>query len=116
VFTTCRRVGLVVALLLGGLATTLTAAAWACGCGAYIPGQQGASVVDESALIAWDGSREDILMSLRVAGSSDSAAWVMPVPSAAQVSLGEAEAFTELGRLTAPRVEYRDTWWPTSVG
>lgn len=82
-------------------------------CGAYIPGQHGASVVDERALIAWDGSREDILMSLRVTGSSDTAAWVMPVPSAAQISLGEAEAFTELGRLTAPRIEYRDTWWPT---
>ena len=21
--------------------------------------------------------------------------------------------FTELGRLTAPRIEYRDSWWPT---
>lgn len=112
-FTVLRQVGLVVALLLGGLATSLTAAAWACGCGAYIPGQQGASVVDERALIAWDGSREDIVMSLGVTGSSDTAAWVMPVPSSARVSLGEAEAFAELGRLTAPRIEYRDTWWPT---
>lgn len=112
-FTVFRRVGLIVAVLLGSLATSLTAAAWACGCGAYIAGQQGASVVDERALIAWDGSREDIVMSLGVTGSSDTAAWVMPVPSAAQVSLGEAEAFAELGRLTAPRIEYRDTWWPT---
>ena len=109
----CRWVGVVLALLLGGLTTSLAAPAWACGCGAYIPDQKGASVVDERALVAWDGSREDILMSLRVTGSSDSAAWVMPVPSAAQVSLGEAEAFEELGRLTAPRIEYRDSWWPT---
>jgi hypothetical protein len=113
VLTVFRRVCVVVALLLGGLAPSLTAPAWACGCGAYIPGQQGASVVDERALIAWEGSREDILMSLRVTGSSDTAAWVMPVPSAAQISLGEAEAFEEVGRLTAPRIEYRDTWWPT---
>ena len=30
-----------------------------------------------------------------------------------RVSLGEPEVFEELGRLTAPRVEYRDVWWPT---
>jgi len=35
------------------------------------------------------------------------------VPSAAEVPLGDAEAFEELRRLTAPRVEYRDSWWPT---
>ncbi len=34
-------------------------------------------------------------------------------PSAVQVSLGDTEVFEELGRLTAPRVEYRDSWWPT---
>ena len=101
----CRWVGVVLALLLGGLTTSLAAPAWACGCGAYIPDQRGASVVDERALVAWDGSREDILMSLRVTGSSDSAAWVMPVPSAAQVSLGESEAFDELG--TAHRSAHR---------
>lgn len=112
-FRVGRWVGVVVALALGGLTTNVVAPAWACGCGAYIPDQKGSSVVDERALIAWDGSREDILMSLGVTGSSDSAAWVMPVPSAATVSLGEAEAFEELGRLTAPRIEYRDTWWPT---
>jgi hypothetical protein len=103
----------VVALLLGSLGTSVAAPAWACGCGAYIPDRAGPAVVDERALIAWDGAREDILMSFNVTGSSDKAAWVMPVPSAAQVSLGEAEAFEELGRLTAPRVEYRDSWWPT---
>jgi hypothetical protein len=52
-------------------------------------------------------------MSFNVSGSSDKAAWVMPVPSAAKVSLGDTEVFDELGRLTAPRVEYRDSWWPT---
>jgi hypothetical protein len=98
---------------LGGLTTTVVAPASACGCGAYIPEQGGASVVDERALIGWDGTRENILMSLRVSGSSERAAWVMPVPSSAQVSLGEPEAFEELGRLTAPRIEYRDSWWPT---
>jgi hypothetical protein len=35
------------------------------------------------------------------------------VPSAAQVALGDARVFDELRRLTAPRLEYRDSWWPT---
>lgn len=108
-----RWVGTVAAVLLGGLGSAVAAPAWACGCGAYIPDRDGASVVDERSLIAWDGEREDILMSFNVAGRSQNAAWVMPVPSAAQVSLGDAEAFEELGRLTAPRIEYRDSWSPT---
>jgi hypothetical protein len=32
---------------------------------------------------------------------------------AAPVSLGDTEVFEEFGRLTAARVEYRDSWWPT---
>jgi Uncharacterized protein conserved in bacteria (DUF2330) len=95
------------------MVSSLATPAWACGCGAYIPNQAGATVTDERALIAWDGDTEDILMSFNVSGSSNTAAWVMPVPSAADVSLGDPETFRELGRLTAPRVEYRDSWWPT---
>jgi hypothetical protein len=103
----------VLVLFLGGLVSSVAAPAWACGCGAYIPDRAGASVVDERAMVAWDGKTQDILMSFNVSGSSDKAAWIMPVPSAAQVSLGDTEVFEELGRLTAPRVEYRDSWWPT---
>jgi hypothetical protein len=95
------------------MVSSVATPAWACGCGAYIPDQAGATVTDERALIAWDGGTEDILMSFNVNGSSNKAAWVMPVPSSAEVSLGDSEAFSELGRLTAPRVEYRDSWWPT---
>ena len=108
-----RSVCAVLALVVGGLVSSVASPAWACGCGAYIPNRSGASVVDERALIAWDGTAEDILMSFDVAGSSDTAAWVMPAPSAAQVSLGDAQVFDQLGRLTSPRVEYRDSWWPT---
>jgi hypothetical protein len=108
-----RSVCAVLVLFLGGLVSGVAAPAWACGCGAYIPDRAGASVVDERAMVAWDGKTQDILMSFNVSGSSDKAAWVMPVPSAAKVSLGDTEVFDELGRLTAPRVEYRDSWWPT---
>jgi hypothetical protein len=103
----------VLALLAGAVLFNVASPAWACGCGAYVPDNPGSSVADERALIAWDGAVEDILMSLSVTGSSDKAAWVMPVPSAARITLGDTEAFEELGRLTAPRIEYRDSWWPT---
>jgi hypothetical protein len=103
----------VLALCFAGMVPGVATPAWACGCGAYIPDRAGATVTDERALIAWDGDTEHILMSFNVTGSSDKAAWVMPVPSAAEVSLGDPEAFGELARLTAPRVEYRDSWWPT---
>jgi hypothetical protein len=96
-----------------GLTTNVAAPAWACGCGAYIPDTAGPAVVNEHALLAWDGHREDILMSLNVRGQSSTAAWIMPVPSAAAVTLAEPGIFDELTRLTAPRVEYRDSWWPT---
>jgi hypothetical protein len=103
----------VLAVFLGGLVSGVAAPAWACGCGAYIPDRAGASVVDERAMLAWDGKTQDILMAFNVSGRSDKAAWIMPVPSAAKVSLGDTEMFDELRRLTAPRVEYRDSWWPT---
>lgn len=109
----CRSIALVLALLAGAALVNVASPAWACGCGAYVPDSPGSSVADERALIAWDGTTEDILMSLSVTGSSDRAAWVMPVPSAARITLGDTEVFEALGELTAPRIEYRDSWWPT---
>jgi hypothetical protein len=35
------------------------------------------------------------------------------VPAAATVTLGDGAVFDELARVSAPRVEYRDSWWPT---
>lgn len=108
-----RPVCAVLVLLLTGLVTNIAAPAWACGCGAYIPDRAGATVVGERALIAWDGNTEDILMSFGVRGSSERAAWVMPVPSAARVTLGDNAVFDAITALTAPRIEHRDSWWPT---
>jgi len=108
-----RSIAVVLASVLGGLVLSVASPAWACGCGAYVPDREGATVADERALITWDGTTQDVLMSLGVTGSSERAAWVMPVPSAAHVTLGDAAVFTELDQLTAPRVEYRDSWWPT---
>ena len=50
-------------------------------------------------MVAWDGKTQDILMSFNVSGSSDKVAWIMPVPSAAKVSLGYTAVFDDLGRL-----------------
>ncbi|MCV7298884.1 DUF2330 domain-containing protein [Mycobacterium barrassiae] len=109
----CQSIALVLAVLTGAVLFSIASPAWACGCGAYVPDNPGSTIADERALIAWDGTTEDILMSLSVMGSSDRAAWVMPVPSAADVTLGDTAVFEELGKLTAPRIEYRDSWWPT---
>ncbi|MCV7283908.1 DUF2330 domain-containing protein [Mycolicibacterium wolinskyi] len=96
-----------------GLSANIAAPAWACGCGAYIPDNDDAAVIDERALITWDGTTQDILMSFNVRGGSEKAAWVMPVPTASHVTAGDGAVFEELARLTAPRIEYRDSWWPT---
>lgn len=100
-------------LLTAGLSSSLAAPAWACGCGAYIPDRPGSAVSTERALVAWDGTTEHIVMSFDVSGSSQEAAWVMPVPSAAETSLDDPALFEALDERTAPRVEYRDDWWPT---
>jgi hypothetical protein len=108
-----RAIVAMLIVVVGGVILSLAAPAAACGCGAYVPDSRAVAVSDERALITWDGATEGILMSLRVTGRSDKAAWVMPVPSAAQVSLGDSETFAELDRLTAPRIETRESWLPT---
>src|SRR4029078_13224648 len=109
----CRSIALVLALLTVAALSNVASPEWACGCRADVPDNPGSSVADERALIAWDGTTEDILMSLSVTGSAARAAWAMPVPSPARVSLGDPAVFEDLGRLTAPRIEYRGSWWPT---
>lgn len=83
------------------------APAEACGCGAYIPREGEGMVVQERALVRWDGQTEDIVMALGVQGNTTEAAWIMPVPAEATVQLGEAKLFDTLQELTKPRVEYR---------
>ncbi len=79
----------------------------ACGCGIYIPREGNANVVQERALIRWDGQTEDIVMALSVQGSSEEAAWILPVPAQATVQLSEAKLFETLQELTKPRPEQR---------
>lgn len=83
----------------------------ACGCGAFIA--ENAQVTTETALVRIAGQRETIVMKLGVAGSTDEAAWLMPVPSQAQVALADPAVFDALESATAPRIEYVDRWGPT---
>ncbi|MCL4304194.1 MAG: DUF2330 domain-containing protein [Anaerolineae bacterium] len=101
-----RRCFILISSLL--LLVLLAAApAEACGCGVYIPREGEGSVVQERALVRWDGQTEDIVMALGVQGHSSEAAWIMPVPARATVKLGEVSLFDTLQELTQPRVEYR---------
>ncbi|MEU0090899.1 DUF2330 domain-containing protein [Kribbella sp. NPDC006257] len=87
--------------------------AWACACGGYLADAASrARVFGENALVRFDGQREEIVLSMAVQGVSKKAAWIMPVPSAAEVSLGDQDTFYHLETVTAPKVVLRKTYWP----
>ncbi|WP_245769286.1 DUF2330 domain-containing protein [Streptomyces indicus] len=96
-------------LLLGSLIRP----AYACGCGAMVPGEGSSISVDrELSAVRWDGRRQEIAMSLSVRGDAREAAWIMPVPSRADVRLGDRALFDELAELTAPIHKKRFYFWP----
>ncbi len=97
--------GLVLAMLL--VVLSLPAAAEACGCGMVLPREGSIAVNQERAIIRWDGQTEDIVIALQAQGDAKEAAWIMPVPSPAQVKLGDPQMFDFLQEFTQPRVETR---------
>ncbi|MEU1510927.1 DUF2330 domain-containing protein [Streptomyces sp. NPDC005811] len=106
----------IVAVLLALLALqlgSLVAPAYACACGALVPGDgRQLSVGREVSVVRWDGRQEQIVMSLRVGGDAERAAWIMPVPHRATVELGNAELFDQLATATAPVQRARTHFWP----
>jgi Uncharacterized protein conserved in bacteria (DUF2330) len=90
----------------------------ACGCGGYLPRDGDAFVSQEEALLRWDGTTEDIVMSLGVLGSSKQAAVILPVPARATVKLGNAKLFDQLRELTKPlvRIEKRSVGLELGAG
>jgi hypothetical protein len=87
--------------------------AWACACGGYLPNAESqARVFGENALVRYDAGQEEIVLSMTVRGQSTKAAWIMPVPSAAKVELGDSDLFYRLTSLTAPKEVTRKTYWP----
>lgn len=92
---------------------SLVAPAHACGCGAMIPDRNAQiSVGRETSVVAWDGRTEQIVMRFTVGGNTPRAAWIMPVPSRAEVALGDAALFGELVRAAAPEHRERPYFWP----
>ncbi|MEV5749408.1 DUF2330 domain-containing protein [Actinoallomurus sp. NPDC052308] len=90
---------------------------WACGCGALITRtDSGVNVADETSIVRYDGSSEEIVMRLSVRSSARDAAWLMPTPSRAAVSLGERGWFDQLDRLTEPKVIRHRHWLPDLGG
>src|SRR5581483_11425255 len=94
-----------IVFVLGLLALAFTAStAYACGCGIYIPREGEAAVSQERSLVRWDGTREDIVMSLGVLGGSKQAAIILPIPSHADVKLADGKVFEELDEMTKPLI------------
>lgn len=99
-------------LALGFVAAGVTPA-WACACGGYLPDAESqARAYGENALVKYSGGTEQITLSMAINGSSKKAAWIMPVPAAAKVELGETGLFDRLERITRPKVVVRKTYWP----
>ncbi|MFE3247360.1 DUF2330 domain-containing protein [Streptomyces sp. NPDC059209] len=110
---TVRRAVVVVCALLLAQIGSLIAPAYACGCGAMVPGRQSTMEVDrETSVVRWDGATEQIVMRFTVNGNAPEAAWIMPVPNRAEVELGDPELFGELDALTEPERRTRHYFWP----
>ncbi|MFE5617475.1 DUF2330 domain-containing protein [Streptomyces sp. NPDC056524] len=103
---------MIVALLALQLGS-LIAPAYACGCGAMIPDRDQRIGVDrETSAVRWDGRTEQIVMRFTVRGDAERAAWIMPVPGRADVTLGDPALFDALEDLTRPAREDRYYFWP----
>ncbi len=86
-----------------GAAPTSTAVACACGGIATDPGSN-AKVYDEAAVIWTDGRSERIDMTLSMTGDPSSAAWLMPAPAGAKLSLGASGVMPRLDAAAAPKI------------
>ncbi|OAR26469.1 hypothetical protein A8W25_08625 [Streptomyces sp. ERV7] len=104
---------LVMGVLLATQLGSLVSPAYACGCGAMVHGTgTRLAVRQETSAVRWDGRSEQIVMSLTVDGNAPKAAWIMPVPHRATVTLGDRALFSDLERATAPVHRNRDHFWP----
>ncbi|WP_369367250.1 DUF2330 domain-containing protein [Streptomyces sp. CG4] len=107
------RILTLVLSLLGVQLTWLIAPAYACGCGAMVPDPAARiSVSDEQSVLRWDGRQEQIVMRLTVHGDARHAAWIMPVPHRATVTLGDPALFDQLAEAVQPVRRTRYHFWP----
>jgi len=102
------------------LAATLTGVgmaqpAAACACGAPTPpGDTSVSVGEERAIVTFDGTTERIDMVLDMLADGADTGLVVPTPTPATVSRGDATLFDALGRQTEPVVETVEDWWSSA--
>ncbi|MET9466485.1 DUF2330 domain-containing protein [Streptomyces sp. NPDC006544] len=108
-----RRIGVLLFALLATQLGSLIGPAYACGCGAMVPGAEGRiGVSREASVVRWDGRTERMAMRFTVGGDAKRAAWIMPVPGRATVSLGDGDLFSQLADLTGPEYRTRTYFWP----
>jgi hypothetical protein len=79
-------------------------AAQACACGGFVSDTK-VQVNREDAVVELADGTETVTMQFSATTTAERAAWVMPVPTKAEITLGDPKIFTELNRLTRP--EYR---------
>jgi hypothetical protein len=79
-------------------------AAQACACGGFVSDKQ-VQVNREDAVVELADGTETVTMQFSAKTTAERAAWVMPVPTKADITLGDPQIFKDLERLTRP--EYR---------
>ena len=96
--------------MLVGLQAAAPASACACGGLATQPDSE-VSVLDERAIVSWDGKTEQVDLLLDLLATSESAGIVIPTPTPAKVTAGDRELFETLEETIRPRPVYVDDWW-----
>jgi hypothetical protein len=99
-----RMIGAAV-LAAGMLVVEPGGTAGACACGGIVSPDLDAKVTGEQSLVAIDGNAETIVMRLDLHSVADNAALIVPTPTPATATAANPGMFTELERLTAPRIE-----------
>jgi hypothetical protein len=79
-------------------------AAQACACGGFVSDKK-VQVDREDAVVELADGTETVTMQFAARTTAERAAWVMPVPTKAEITLGDPKIFKDLERLTRP--EYR---------
>jgi hypothetical protein len=102
-------IGVLAAVLVG---TTGVSPAFACGCGGIVgPTDSSVSVSNERAIIHWEDGRELIELMVDMESDSDHAGIIIPTPSPAVVSSGDARTFELIENTIVPTLRVETDWW-----
>jgi hypothetical protein len=99
------RVAMVAALAAGMMAVD-PAPSGACACGAFVANDK-LRAQQETALVELTGRTESITLSVQARSEATQAAFLMPVPARARFEVADGKLFTELDRISRPKVEVR---------